>query len=154
MPIWKALHVLSMFTMVAIFIGAEIFYAAAILRRDVRALAFIQSTVERWYLGFAALGGLLAGIVFGLLTALTGGFDVLAGWLVAAYVLVALFFVNAAVIGEKVVRVGKAAIEAEAGRAPAESVFGTLPANRGVVLVLVNMLIFAAIIADMVLKPF
>jgi len=29
MLIWKALHILSMFTMVAVFIGAEIFYAAA-----------------------------------------------------------------------------------------------------------------------------
>ena len=154
MPIWKALHVLSMFTMVAVFIGAEIFYAAAILRRDVRALAFIQSTLERWYLGFVGLGGLLAGIVFGLLAAATGGFDFLAGWLVVAYVLVAAFFVNAALIGDKVVRVGKAAIEVEAGRAEAGSVFDDVPANRGVVLVLINAVIFAAIIADMVLKPF
>lgn len=154
MPIWKALHVLSMFTMVAIFIGAEIFYAAAILRRDVRALAFIQSTLERWYLGFLALGGLLAGIVFGLLAAASGGFDFVAGWLVAAYVLVAAFFVNAALIGERVVRVGKAAIEAEAGTRSPDEVFRDTPANRGVILVLVNVVIFAAIIADMVLKPF
>jgi len=102
MPIWKALHVLSMVTMVTIFIGAEIFYAAAILRRDIRALAFIQETLERWYLGVLALLGMIAGIVFGLLAAASGGFDFVAGWLVVAYVLVAAFFVNSGLIGAKI----------------------------------------------------
>jgi hypothetical protein len=37
-----------------------------------------------------AMGFLLAGVVFGLLTALTGGINVLAGWLIATYVLIAV----------------------------------------------------------------
>jgi len=154
MPIWKALHVLSMFSMVTLFIGAEIFYAAAILRRDVPALAFIQSTLERWYLGILALAGMLAGIVFGLLAAASGGFDFVAGWLVVAYLLVAAFFGNSALIGARIVRVAKAAVAAEARGAPADEALTDLPANRGVILVLINTVIFAAIIADMVLKPF
>lgn len=151
---WKSLHVLSMVTMVTVFIGAEIFYAAAIWRRDVHALAFIQRTVERTFAGFIGLGGILLGIVFGLLTAATSGFDFTAGWLIAAYLLVAAFFVNAALIGEKVVRAGKAAIEAEDGRRPAEEVARELRANRGIWLVAINAGIFTAVILDMVVKPF
>jgi len=151
--IWKALHVLSMVTMITAFIGAEVFYAEAIRRRDVAAVAFVQRTLERYGIGFIALGGILAGIVFGLLTAATGGFDFVADWLVIAYVLVAAFFVNAFVVGERVVRVGLAAIKAEAGEVPAEDVVRDMASTRAVFLVTLNAVLFAVIIADMVLKP-
>jgi uncharacterized membrane protein len=151
---WKALHVLSMVTMVTAFIGVEIFYAAAIWRRDVRALAFVHRTVEKIGVGFVALGALAAGVVFGLLAAADGGFDFVAGWLIAAYVLIAAFLVNASLIGAKVVEAGKAAIEADEGRRPIEDVARDLVANRGVILVVINIVIFGAVILDMVLKPF
>lgn len=153
MLIWKTLHILSMVTMITAFIGAEVFYAAAIARRDVRALAFVHRTVERTGIGFIALGGLLAGIVFGILTAATGGFDFLAGWLVAAYALVGVFLVNAFVVGERVVRVGKAAVEADAGEGSADDVTRAMGSTHAVFLVSVNAMLFALIIADMVLKP-
>ena len=154
MLLWKTLHVLSMVTMVTVFIGAEIFYAAAMWRRDVHALAFIQRTLERTGAGFIGLGGILLGIVFGLLTAATGGFDFTAGWLITAYVLVAAFFVNAAVIGERVVRAGKSAIEAEEGQRPTDEVARGLRPNRGLILVGINIVLFTALIIDMVVKPF
>lgn len=151
---YKALHVLSMVTMVTVFIGVEIFYAAAIWRRDVHALAFVQRTVEKIGAGFVSLGALAAGVIFGLLAAAEGGFDYLAGWLIAAYVLVAAFLVNAFLIGEKVVRAGQAAVEADEGRRPIEEVARDMVANRGVILVVINIVIFVAVILDMVLKPF
>ena len=154
MLVWKTLHVLSMVTMVTVFIGAEIFYAAAMWRRDVHALAWVQRTVERSFVGFVAIGGLLAGIVFGLLTAATGGFDFTTGWLIAAYVLVAAFFVNAAVIGREVVRAGKDAIEADEGRRSVDEVTQGLRANRGLILVGINTMLFTALIVDMIIKPF
>lgn len=154
MLLWKTLHVLSMVTMVTVFIGAEIFYAAAMSRRDIHALAFIQRTVERTGAGFIGLGGILLGVVFGLLTAATGGFDFTAGWLIVAYVLVAAFFVNAFVIGERVVKAGRAAIEAEEGRLPADEVARGLRPDLGVILVAVNIVLFTALIVDMVVKPF
>jgi len=151
---WKTLHVLSMVTMVTVFIGAEIFYAAAMRRRDVQALAFIQRTVERTGAGFIGLGGILLGIVFGLLTAATGGFDFTAGWLIVAYVLVAAFFVNAFIFGERAVRAGKAAMEAvESGRPVDDSVVD-LRTNYGLIVLGINLVLFTAIIIDMVLKPF
>jgi uncharacterized membrane protein len=154
MLVWKTLHVLSMVMMVTLFIGTEIFYAASIVRRDVRALAWVQRTVEQTFIGFIALGGILAGIIFGLITAATGGLDFTAGWLIVAYVLVAAFFVNGALIGSKVVRVGQEAVAAEEAGRPLEEVTLDVAPNLGLINVAINAVLFAAIITDMVLKPF
>jgi hypothetical protein len=149
---WKTLHVLSMITMITAFTGAQIFYAAAMRRRDVHALAFVQGTLERLGIGVIALGGLVLGVVFGLITAATGGFDFGARWLVVAYVLVAVFLVNAFLTGGKVVAAGKAAMEAEAGTGAAMEVTDSL-VNRSAILLVVDVGLFALIVADMVLKP-
>ena len=155
MLIFKALHILSMFTMVAIFIGGEIYYTLAIQARDVRALAWLYRNELRFRLVYVALGVLVAGVIFGLLTALTGGFDVLDGWLIAGYVLVALFFVNAQIFARATVKLAERAIEAEAGQRPEEEVVGEMAAsNPALILFAVNATIFAALILDMVLKPF
>jgi uncharacterized membrane protein len=154
MLVWKTLHVLSMVTMVTMFIGAEVFYAAAIQRRNARELAWVQRTIERAGVGIIGLVALLAGIVFGLLTAATGGFDFTAGWLIVAYLLVLAFLVNSAAIGQEVVRAGKAAMEADAAGRLDELESTGLAANRGVVLIAINVGIFATIIADMVVQPF
>jgi len=150
---WKTLHVLSMITMITLFIGAEIFYASAIWRRDVRALAFVHRTVERTGLGIAALLAMIAGVVFGLVTAATGGFDFVAPWLIVAYLLVAVFFVNAAIIGKRVVDVAKDAVKAEDGAYPAEDVVNDMANSRAVFLVAFNAVLFVVIVADMILKP-
>lgn len=154
MLIWKALHIVSMFTMVAGFIGVEVFYAAAMRSRDVHKVAWVQRTLEKTGFGPLALIALVAGIVFGLLTAATGGFDLAGNWLIVAYVLVGLFLVNAVLVGKPVVDAGKAAIEAEEGHRSADEVLATLPVNRAVFLLLANGVIFVAIILDMTLKPF
>src|SRR6266496_3373260 len=99
MLIFKALHILSMFTMVTIFLGGEVLVAFATWRRDVHALATLERLFVQSRLPYIGIGALFAGIVFGLLTAATGGLDFFEGWLIAAYVLVALFFVNVAVLG-------------------------------------------------------
>jgi hypothetical protein len=153
LEIFKALHILSMFAMVVVFSGGELFFAMAIRRREVHALAWLHRL--RRPLGIAAFGWLVAGIAFGLLTAATGGLDFFAGWLIAAYLLIGLFFVNGA-LNERVVRqLGVAAVEAEAGRRPADEVVREMAAtNRPTVLLVVNAVIFAALILDMVLKPF
>ncbi len=154
MLVWKALHVASMFTMVAGFIGTEVFFAAAMRRRDVRATAFVQRTLEKTGFGALALLALLAGIVFGILAAANGGFDYAAGWLVGTYALIGVFIVNAVIAGEPVVKAGKAAIEADEGRASVEEVAAALPVGRATYIVLANAATFTAIILLMVLKPF
>jgi hypothetical protein len=98
---------------------------------------------------------LVAGVAFGLLTAATGGLDFFEGWLIAAYLLIALFFVNGAVNERVVRRLGEKAVEAEAGQRSVEEVVSEMAAtNRPTLLFVINVAIFAAIILDMVLKPF
>jgi len=155
MLIFKALHILSMVTMVMLFSGGELYYAFAIRARNVRALAWLQSTERRNGIAFFALGALLSGILFGLLTAATGGLDFFDGWLIAAYVLIGLFFLNSVLFATRVIRIGDHAVEAEEGKRPVEEVVAEMAATRsGVLLFVINATIFALIILDMVLKPF
>jgi uncharacterized membrane protein len=156
MLIFKALHILSMFSVVSMEIGAEFLFAFAIARRDVRGLATVHRILEQARLGYISIAVFLSGIVFGLLTALTGGFDFFAGWLIAAYVLVAvIFFVAGPILWPKVLLpLGAKAVEAEAGQRPVEDVVREMAASHAVRWFMVIATIFVLIILDMVLKPF
>jgi hypothetical protein len=155
MVIFKALHVLSMFAAVTFLIGEALLYAVAIWRGDVAGLAAVRRLVGgRPVVGVSFL---VAGIVFGVLAALTGGFEFFAGWLIAAYgLVVALFLVNGSPWVQRLPRLGMEAIEAEAGQRPVEEVVAAMAAVRTGILAAVglNIALFAAIIADMVFKPF
>jgi uncharacterized membrane-anchored protein YitT (DUF2179 family) len=155
MLIFKALHILSMFSVVAMEIGAEFLFAFAIARRDVRALATVHRILEQARLGPISIALFLSGVVFGLLTALTGGFDFLAGWLIAAYILVAVIFVGGSRLWPKVfLPLGAKAVEAEAGQRPVDDVVREMAASRAVWWHVAMATIFVLIILDMVLKPF
>jgi hypothetical protein len=153
--IFKALHILSMFAAVTALVGTEVFIVLAIWRRDVQALAMIYRLTRRPGPTVFGLFFLLAGIAFGLLTAATGGFDLLAGWLIAAYVLVAaLILVNLSPPKQKVRKVAIEAMEAEAGQRPVEEVLRNMADVPMANYFITNVVLLAAIIADMVLKPF
>ena len=155
MLIFKALHILSMFSVVAIEIGAEFLYVFAISRRDVPALATVHRITGEARLGPISIALFISGIVFGLLTALTGEFDFLAGWLIAAYVLVAVIFVGGSRLWPKqYLPLGDKAVEAEAGQRPAEDVVRAMVASRAVWWFGGMATLFVLIILDMVLKPF
>src|SRR5918995_4819323 len=114
MLIFKALYILTMFAAVTFLVGEALLYARAIWRGDVAGLAAVRRLVG----GRPVMGAsfLVGGIVFGLLAALTGGFDFLAGWLIAAYVLVAaLFVVNGSPWVQRLPRLADDAVAAEAG---------------------------------------
>jgi uncharacterized membrane protein len=154
MPVFKLLHILSMFAMVATQIGGEFIYVTAIGRRDVGALAAVHRTLERARLGVVSIGALVSGVVFGLLTAATGGFDFTDGWLIAAYVLVAIFIVTGGRFAGQFVRLGAAAVEAAAGRRSADEVVRDMAASRALLWFAIDLVLVVAIISDMVLKPF
>lgn len=153
---FKALHILTMFAAVAFLVGESTFIAIAIWRGDVRALAAIRRLAG----GRPIVGSglFLVGIGFGLLTVATGGFDFLAGWLIAAYVMIAaLFAVSASPVVQKgLLGLIQRAVEAEAGQRPADEVVRDMAAFRGTMAAVVatNAALFAALILDMVLKPF
>lgn len=155
MLIFKALHILSMFIMVTIFLGGEFFYTFALWRRDVHGLAWVHRVEVQTRVPIIGLGGLVLGVVFGLLTAATGGLDFFKGWLIVAYLLVAAFLVNAAVLGEKLLGLARKAVQADAGERATEEVLRDIAASRAATFWFpVNVAIFAAIILDMALKPF
>jgi hypothetical protein len=155
MDIFKALHILSMFAAVTMEIGAEFLFAFAISRRDVRGLATVHRILEQARIGAIAIVVFAAGIVFGLLTALTGGFDFFAGWLIAAYVLVALILVGSGFLWpRKLLPLGTKAVEAEAGQRPVEDVVRDMVASPAVRWFSVMATLFVLIILDMILKPF
>lgn len=154
MLIFKVLHILSMFAMVTTQIGAELVYASAVSRRDVRALAAVHRVLQASRVGIASVVALVSGIVFGLLTAATGGFDFIDGWLIAAYVLVAVFLISGTRLATKFVRLGDDAVDAEAGGRPAEDVIRDMVASRALLWFAIDAVLVVAIIVDMVLKPF
>ena len=154
MLIFKTLHILSMVAMVTIEIGAEFLYAYTISRRDVRGLATVHRLLEKVRAGPASIVAFISGVVFGLLTAATGGFDFLDGWLIAAYVLVVIFLVTTTLFLRGALKLGRAAVEAEAGTRSADDVARELAASRALPAFLIDLGVVVAFIADMVLKPF
>jgi hypothetical protein len=155
MLIFKALHVLSMVSMVAIFLGGDFFYTVAYWRRDLRALAWLHTTAAQTRVPIVGVAALFVGVVFGLLTAATGGLDFFKGWLIAAYVLVAAFLVNSVLLTGRMTRLARKAVEADAGTREADEVVRDMAATRAAwIFFPLNIAIFAAIILDMVTKPF
>jgi uncharacterized membrane protein len=153
-PIFKTLHILSMIAMVTIEIGSEFLYAFAISRRDVRALATVHRLLGQVRAGPASVAALASGIVFGLLTAATGGFDFLDGWLITAYGLVIVLFITANVFLRTALRLGRAAVETEEGQGASQDLVHEMAAHRTVLWFAIDVAVVAALVADMVLKPF
>lgn len=153
MVIFKLLHIASMFAAVTFLIGEQFLISRAIWRRDVRALAAFHRLIGvRPVLGVSLF---MAGIVFGLLTAATGGLDFLAGWLIAAYVLVAgLLAFNASPWVQRLPKLGAMAVEADAGERPIDDVVEGMAASHVGLLFAINAILFVALITDMVVKPF
>ena len=155
MLIFKVLHILSMFSAVTIVIGQMLLLALAIRRRDIAALAAIHRLTGG--MRSAVIGAVIfwSGVAFGLLAVTTGGIDFFKGWLITAYVLVALLVLSdGSPITRAMLRIEREAVEAEAGQRPAEEVIRHMTAARPVVGVAIPVTIVAAIILDMVLKPF
>jgi hypothetical protein len=156
MIVFKVLHILSMFIAVTFLVGESTAMAITIWRGDVRALAGIRRLVGRRPVVSSLI--FLLGLGFGLLTVATGGLDFFSGWLIAAYVMIVALF---AISGLPVVQKGflgvvDKATEADAGQRPMEDAAREMAALRRsfAVVVAANWVLFGAIIADMVLKPF
>ena len=91
MLIWKFLHIASMFTSVTLLFAYDIVLHRSAARGDVatvRAVGKLKPLVEN-----SGVAMFLLGIAFGVITALVGPFDLTQGWLITAYVLVALILV-------------------------------------------------------------
>ncbi len=150
--ITKYLHVVSMFFFVAMAVSGELVVRRVATSHDVAAIRTTTSRV-RVLTGPVATGLLLAGLVFGVLAALTGQINLLAPWLILAYVA----FIGAMVIGFTVTdpwvgRLERAAA-ASAGDSPSAELLAVIdePVARWGTWAL--MALIATIVFVMVVKP-
>jgi len=140
------LHIATMFIVIALHSGPQILlYAATRSRRPtvVAAIADVYARTGRAVPPLGILGGL-----FGLSAGLVLGLDLLAPWLLIAYGLFALIVLFGGIVSVPyIARLGAAARAGDAR-------YDDLAGRRFTVIVLVDALIYASIVADMVLKPF
>ena len=92
MLIFKFLHIASMFAAVTLIFGSIVFMDLLARRGDAATYLRLDGLAQRT--DMLAVGLFLMGLVFGFATALTGEFDLTASWLILAYVLVAVIFVE------------------------------------------------------------
>lgn len=150
MQLWTFLHILSMFAAVTVVIGAEWWLTYAVRRRDRGALrAYFRVS------GRAEMAGgilLLAGIVFGLVAAVTIGFDLLQGWLVLAYILVGATLVLGGV-NSGYLKALKAGVAETEGDQASDRLDHLLGSPRPLIVAGLDFAIIAVIIWSMVYKP-
>lgn len=149
---FKYLHIVSMFFFVAMAVSGEVVLRRVAASRDART---IRTTVSRMRLltGPIAGGFMLAGLVFGVLAALTGQINLLAPWLILAYVaFVAAIAIGFTVTDPWVGRLERAAT-ASPDDAPSEALIAVIddPLPRYGTWAL--MVLIATLVFIMVVKP-
>ena len=152
MVVWKFLHIAAMFGAVSIFVGQGMLSAGIARTGDVRAIRRALAAEARFQPAGVFL--FLLGIVLGVVTALTGDFDLTAPWLLISYGLVAVTLVVGIAYhgprGKKLQALAEASSENELS-GPLRAAINA-PTAR--VVVAVDSLIWLAIIYMMVVKPF
>jgi hypothetical protein len=146
------LHITLMVAAVTVAYGSQLLLRLAYMTGQVaplRGVAIVSKRVGPIFPVLYVLGGIL-----GLVTAITFGFDLLAPWLIIAYVLFAI----AMILGVTVARVegmklGKTLATAPDGPiTPEIAAFFTEP--RAVAVLVIDYVLIIALLFDMVVKPF
>jgi uncharacterized membrane protein len=150
MQVWTFLHIVAMFATVSLVLGGEVFALEAGRRRDVGALRAYFRLAEG--LERMSTVALIAGIVFGIVAAVVGGLNLLQGWLVLAYVLVAAGFVTGIATAPAFGRI-KSAVESNVGDEPSPELDRILGSPLPFALVGLSAAFLMAIIWVMVTKP-
>ena len=154
MPIWKYLHILSMFSAVTLLVGGDILFHALRRSGDLGAVRrFLAAVNPLFGLGVALLS---LGVALGLVTVASGGWSFTAGWLVGAYVIVGLLYLVGLTVGLPYYRGVSAALRSEAQTAGRDDATANraLADVRGWGSMAISIVGYAAIIFLMVLKPF
>ena len=149
--VFKYLHILTMFAAVASAMIPEVVLHALARRRDASAL--------RGFMPISATAGKLipllfvTGLVFGLIAAVAGQFDLLRPWLIASYVIFAIAMATGALVtGPWAQRVGAAAFATE-GDTFSPELEAAVHDSRGTISTVVLMSAIVVLIFLMVVKP-
>ncbi len=151
MPVFIFLHVLTMFTAVAMGYGPAILMIAASRSNDIVALRGVLGASAR----IEKLIGptFVVGLVFGLIAVFFNNFDPLAGWLIIAYILFAVAAIYPVVLTGPWLKKVAAAATASPDDPPSAELTALLTSPRYRLMLTLDVLVVMAIIADMVLKP-
>jgi len=151
MRIFVLLHVLTMFTGVALGYGAMAWLWLASRSGDLAAMRGVLSVFGRYERIVPATFSL--GIVLGLVAVFTSGFDPLQPWLVIAYLLATGLVLSGSLsISPWVKRV--AAVAATTPGEHLDAPLAPFRDRRSVSLLLLDLAMLLAIITDMIIKPF
>ena len=146
MLIWKLIHVVSMFGVITLWVGAWVVWDLVARTGDRRALRRVDHVSQMTgQIGFVLL---LIGIVAGFASAIVGDFNLTAQWLLIAYALVLADLLILRWATVHVARV-RAAQNDEAA-----DLRGIASSTRATASLVVIVGIWLLLIADMILKPF
>ncbi len=145
------LHIFTMFLAVAVSVGSELVLHQVAATESVVALRTVLGAVEPLGKAIPMLYGI--GFLFGLIAAITVGFNLLAPWLLMAY---ALFVVTMA-LGARTTKwatlVGRA-VATNQGDTPSPELQQLLADKRARQMLWINLIVVALIVFLMVFKPF
>ena len=151
MLLFRFLHIASMFAAVTLIFGSIVFMDLLARRGDAATYLRLDGLAQRT--DMIAIGLFLMGLVFGFATALTGEFDLTASWLILAYVLVAIIFVEGIFITmpryNHIREVASNADPAVAG----ETIARLVRSPGHVILVTMVTILWLGVIFVMVVKP-
>ena len=150
--VWKFLHISAMFAAVSIFVGQGVLERVVARSGDVRALRSVLAAEDR----FGPIGGglFIFGILLGILTALSGGLDLTQPWLLIGYALAAVVLIVAFVYHVPTARRLEALAAASPDDAPSPELRNEIYAPSGVMVIVLDSVVWLALIFDMVVKPF
>ena len=150
---WKFLHIAFMFGAVALLVGGGVINERVQKGKDVRAIRGVIAAEGR----VAPVAGILmvGGIIFGFVTAIAGGFDLLAPWLLIAYGLVlAIILMGALYHGPHGKKLEEAAAESPDDQPSSRLLTIIEGTGRGPLVNAIDGLLWAGLIFVMVVKPF
>lgn len=150
---WKFLHIAFMFGAVGMFVGGGILDNRVQQSRDVRAIRTVIAAESR----LAPVAGVLMvlGIIFGFVTAVAGGFDLLAPWLLVTYGLVLVVILIGALYHGPHDKKMEEAVAASSDDQPSSQLTALITGTGGRRVVnVIDGVLWAAIIFVMVVKPF
>lgn len=151
---WKFLHIAFMFGAVAMFVGGGV--VSSLLQRDgevktIRRVVAVDKRIE------SVAGPLmLAGIGFGIITAVVGGFSLTAPWLLISYgLLIAIFLIAGLHHAPHAKKLAAAAAEASGDDEPTSELLTLVRGTpRTRFINIVDSLLWVALVFAMVVKPF
>jgi uncharacterized membrane protein len=151
MEYWKFLHILSMFGSVTLLVGTDLLIHRIVHTGDVGAIRRAAKAYKP--LGNAGIALVSLGVVFGLVTAIVGPFDLTQTWLILAYVIVAALFTLGPIEGKLAAKVFAAA-ETSPEDAPSAELTAAIEDRTWTILMTISTLLYVAVIFVMVTKPF